>query len=316
MATTKSKLNKLQGLDYNAKTPNMMFPSDLLGDEQDGAVMTLFINTIQNGQAKLSGVGVTKNKLESAYGEAPVIHTVSRGLQKDNGGDKVFSNTFVRSDQSITLPMPKNLNFSSVARWTSTELGQAGMAIDTASDFDKLNTDNGAALAKMMGASTIGSIASKFGLKGKELVELSTASIANNYAETMFKGVDNRTFSFSWTLTPRNQKEADMISDILRALRFHQLPEFRENIGNGNAYLLYPSSFDIVFWLDGQPNIHIPRISTCALTSLDTNYTPNGKFIRNTGGSPVSYTLSLQFSELTINHKGLVAEMDDQDTSF
>jgi hypothetical protein len=162
-----------------------------------------------------------------------------------------------------------------------------------------------------MALNTVGSIASKFAggaIKGKELVELGTATIANNYAETLFKGVDNRAFTFSWTLTPRNEKESEAIDNILRVLRFHQLPEFKENVGNGNAFLLYPSSFDIMFWLDGQPNRYVPRISTCALTGIETNYTPNGSYIRMVNGSPQSYTLTLNFAELSILHKGMVGE--------
>lgn len=312
MATTKEKLNKLNNADFGSNTSNLMFPNDLLsGDGQDQVCMTLFINTIRNGKAKLSfngGLAASKNTLNSAYGEVPVIHAVSRSLQGSKA--KVFSNTFVRSNTSITLPMPKNINFSQSVKWSNTDLGAAASAIDQGSDFSK-TMEGGKGLAIQLGLNTVGSIASQFAkgaIKGKELVELGTATVSNNYSETLFKGVDNRTFSWSWTLTPRNAKEAQAIDTILRVLRFHQLPEFRENVGNGNAFLLYPSSFDIVFWLDGKPNQYIPRVSTCALTGIDTNYTPNGGYIRTVDGSPVSYTLTLNFTELSILHKGMVGE--------
>lgn len=314
MATAAQKRNKLNGTEFDANSKNLMFPSDLLsGEGQDQLCMTLFINTIRNGQAKLSfmgGLSTPKNKLASAYGEVPVIHTVSRGLQ----GQKkinVFSNTFVRSDVSITLPMPKNLNFNSSVKWSNTDLGAAAMAIDQGDDFAK-TMEGGKGLATQIALNTVGSIASQFAkgaIKGKELVELGTATVANNYAETLFKSVDNRTFTFNYTLTPRNQKEAQAIENILRVLRFHQLPEFKENVGNGNAFMLYPSSFDIAFWLEGQPNRFIPRISTCALTGIETNYAPGGNgYIRMVDGSPQSYTLTLNFAELSVLHKGMVGE--------
>lgn len=323
MATTKEKLNRLQGTEFDASSSNLMFPADLLGDGQDGACMTFFINTIKNGSAKVTfkgGLSKPKNQLSSAYGEVPVIHNVSRGLQ-GNSKAKVFSNTFVRSDQSITLPMPKNLNFNLQARWSSTELGAAAMGIDQLADYSKLmENGNGAELAKQVGLNTVGSIAAQFAkgaIKGKELVELGTATVQNNYAETLFKNVDNRSFSWSWVLTPRNPKEAQAIDNILRLFRFHMLPEFKENVGNGNAFLMYPSSFDIVFWQDGAPNQFIPRISTCALTGFDSNYTPTGGFIRMVDGAPQSYVLTLNFTELSILHKAMVgSDPTDSGTTF
>lgn len=320
MATTKEKLNKLQGQEFDASSTNIMFPGDLLSSGTDGSCLTFFINTIRNGKAKMNfkGLSTPKNSLQSPYGEVPVIHSVSRGLQGSNA--KVFSNTYVRSPHSITLPMPKSLNFNIQSRWSSTELGAAAMNIDQISDFSKLMDGGGAGLATQLGLNAVGSIASKLtngAIKGRELVELGTASVANNYAETLFKNVDNRTFTWSWTLTPRNEKEAEAIDNMLRLFRFHMLPEFRENIGNGNAFLLYPSSVDIVFWQNGQPNTKIPRIATCAITGMDTNYTPNGQYIRMVDGSPASYILTLNLSELSVLHKGLVGEdSTSTDTTF
>jgi Tail-tube assembly protein len=320
MASTKSKLNKLNG-DFDSKSTSLLFPSDLLVDGADQLCMTIFFNVIKNGQAKINfngGLAQSKNNLTSAYGDVPVLHKQSRGLQRDNGGAKVFSNTFSRSDQSITLPMPKGLNFNSKVNWSTVDLGASAMVIDQGSDLSDMSGKAAAKLVGQSALSTVGSIVSQFkGLKGKELVELATATVANNYAETLFKNVDNRSFSFNWTLTPRNAKEAEALDNIIRVLRFHQLPEFKEDVGNGNAFLLYPSSMDIVFWAEGKPNRYVPRISTCALTNIDTNYTPNGAFIKTASGSPNSYTLALQFSELQTLHKGMVGtDVDGVGSAF
>jgi hypothetical protein len=312
MATTKEKLNRLQGQDFDSKSSSLMFPGDLLSAGQDGACLTFFINTIQNGKAKLNfkgGLAPAKNQLDSPYGSVPVIHKVSRSLQGSNM--KTFNNTYTRSNQSITLPMPRNLNINISSRWSTTEMGGAAMAADQIVDYSNMADGAGVELAKQLGLNTVGSIAGKLAngaIKGREMVELGTATVQNNYAETLFKQVDNRSFNWSWILTPRNEKEAEAIDNILRLFRFHMLPEFKENVGNGNAFLLYPSSFDIVFWQDGQPNENIPRISTCALTGFDTNYTPNGGYVRMVDGKPQSYILSLNFTELSILHKGMVGD--------
>lgn len=314
MATTQSKVNKLQGQEFDSKSSNLLFPADLLNPGQDGACMTFFINTIKNSKAQITfngGLSAPKNALTSAYGEMPVIHQVSTGIQRDNGGQKVFSNTFERSNQSITLPMPGGLNFSLNAQWSQTDFGQIGMGIDQGSDLSEMNAVSGGKLAGYLALNTVGSIAGKLAngaVKGKELVQLATATVENNYSETLFKSVDNRTFNWNWTLTPRNAKEAETLDNMLRLFRFHMLPEFRDDIGNGNAFMLYPSSFDIVFWQDGAPNRYIPRISTCALTNMATNYTPGGSYIKTSAGTPQSYTLTLTFKELSVLHKALVGD--------
>lgn len=321
MATTKEKLNKLQGQDYSATSNNLMFPSDLLADGTDGLCMTLFVNTIKNGAAKLTfnGANSTKNSLSSPYGEVPVIHNVSTGLQGSKA--KIFSDTYVRSDQSVTLPMPRNFTQAIQANWTTMDMGAGSMAIDQITDIGKIMKEGGGgALAARLGMGTIGSIAAQFAggaIKGKEMVELGTATVANNYSETLFKTISNRSFTWSWTLTPRNAKEAAMIDAMLRLLRFHMLPEFKANVGNGNAFLLYPSSFDIVFWLNGAPNTFIPRVATCAMTNIDTNYAPNGQFIKMVDGAPQSYILSLSFTELSVLHKAMVgSDSSGTNTTF
>lgn len=312
MTTTASKQNKLKGTDFNGQSTSQMFPSDLLDVGQDQQCMTFFINTIKNGKAKINfngGLVTPKNNLSSAYGEVPVIQVVSTGVTKNNGTSKdwqVFSNTYSRSKESITLPMPKNLRFHQRSNWSKVDLGQTGMVIDQATDFQKAK-EHGLALAGMMAGGTVASIADKFKIPGsKALFELGTASVANTYAETLFRNTDNRPFQFSWNLTPRSAKEAQALDTIIRMFRFHMLPELRSDIGNGNAYFAYPSSFDIVFWSEGAPNKYIPRIATCALIDMETDYTPNGGYINTNINSPQSYTLSLSFIELSTLHKALV----------
>ena len=315
MASTAQKYNTLNGTNVSNTSDTILFPSDLLTEGQNGVCMTLFINTIRNGTAKLNVTGSQPANatpaLASAYGQIPILNVESRNL---SGSKKIesFSNTYIRSNQTITLPMPRSLDFSNKAKWTKVDLNPAASGLDQISDMSK----GKAALAKRFDFNAVGSFAEVVGVKGsKDLVEFGHGSIANNYAETLFKGVENRSFSWQFILTPRNMEEAQTIDNMLRMLRFHHLPEFDANIGNGNAYLLYPSSFDIVFWLDSKPNPWIPRISTCALTSIDCNY-HNAGYIRMKDGSPQSYTLNLTFNELQSLNKAMVGKTDSSGTSF
>lgn len=318
MSSTLAKYAKLDssstGNDSNTtstsgaeSSSSLIFPLDLLtGSGQDTACVTFFPNLIKNSAVKMSGsaaLSASDNPLQSPYGEVPIIHTSSNhgSILRKNGGKEVFSNLYSRSGESMTLPMPRSLEFSYSTNWQVQELGAAAGAIDQLSDYEKLASTNGVKLGAMLAANTAASVVSSLAkgqLKTKETLQLATASVANNYAETMFQSVSNRQIPFSWTLQPRNAKEATAIDNMLRLFRFHMLPEYRQDIGNGNAYLLYPSSFDIVFWIDGAPNAAIPRISTCALTTMSINQTPNGQYIPMIDGKPQAVTVSLTFVEL------------------
>lgn len=317
MASTQDKYAKLNGVgDFGFKQSNLLFPLDLLSvDGQEQTCVTFFPNLIKNHNVSLSGsasLDQSSNALQSPYGEVPIIHTsINKGsLLRDNGGRQLFSNLYTRSGESITLPMPKSVEFSYSTNWANEELGAGAAGIDQISDYEKLAGEGGVNLAKRLGQNTIASVINSLSnnkVKAKELLQLATGSVSNNYAETMFKSVSNRVIPFSWTLTPRNAKEAIAIDSILRLLRYHMLPEYKQNIGNGNAYLLYPSSFDIVFWLDGAPNPFIPRIGTCALKDLAINGSPNGKYISMVDGSPQSVTITLTFMEMQTLSKDSVA---------
>jgi hypothetical protein len=112
---------------------------------------------------------------------------------------------------------------------------------------------------------------------------------------------------------PRSSKEALEVQRILNRLRFHQAPEIlKEGAGGfGSFFLVPPSEFDIEFYYNGRINPNIPKISTCVLTSIDTDYAPNGwaayevpsdrgNSVLGKTGMPVGIRLSLNFQETEI----------------
>jgi hypothetical protein len=120
---------------------------------------------------------------------------------------------------------------------------------------------------------------------------------------------------------PRSKKEAQEVQNILSRLRFHQAPELlgSKNAGGvGGFFLVPPSEFDIKFYYNGKENPNIPKISTCALETLDIDYAPNGfsayeipsDSTAKIGGTgmPTAIRLSLQFKELEMLTKSNFAD--------
>ena len=136
-------------------------------------------------------------------------------------------------------------------------------------------------------------------------------AIANPQLEVLYSSPSLRSFRFDFMFYPRSTRESIEVQRILDRLRFHQAPEVlgRENSGGvGGFFLVPPSEFDIKFYYNGAENPNIPKISTCALTSLDIDYAPNGfatyelpnenYAAKGRTGMPIAIRLSLEFKEL------------------
>ena len=77
-------------------------------------------------------------------------------------------------------------------------------------------------------------------------------------------------------------------------------PEFKSE----NAFLyIYPSEFDVTYYKGGTENLNIHRHTSCVLTEVNVNYTPNGVFSTFDNGMPTQITLSLTFKELQLLSK-------------
>jgi hypothetical protein len=85
-------------------------------------------------------------------------------------------------------------------------------------------------------------------------------------------------------------------------------PEFK---GAGELLFIYPSEFDIVYYTNGSENKNIHKHTSCVLTEMSVNYTPNGVFntffeSKTGGGMPTQINVNLTFRELQILNKELV----------
>jgi len=120
---------------------------------------------------------------------------------------------------------------------------------------------------------------------------------ANPKKEQAFKGVDFRTFTFDYQFFPRSEKEAEMVLNIIQTFKFHMHPEFK----SANHFVfIYPSEFDILYFTNGKENRSIHRHTSCVLTDMNVNYTPNGAFTTFDNGMPTQINMQMTFKELLI----------------
>lgn len=221
-----------------------------------------------------------------------------------------FNKTTKRINRAIVLPIPTNLGADYGINWESESLGVAAGLLDNASkvqaqeQFSEAGKLVGTILGRAgvrAGAAAINNplmqrIAGEKVLDAKAVTEKLTRSAMNPRKEQLFKNVGFRKFNFQWTLVPKNQKEAETILNIIKEFKFHMHPELTP----GGYFYVYPSEFDMKFYFSGVENTALNKISTCVLTDLKVNYTPNSEFVTYKDGMPDAIQLTLSFTELEL----------------
>ena len=160
--------------------------------------------------------------------------------------------------------------------------------------------------AKQNGAN-LGDIAKGFlgseALQKNAGVSAATGLAGNPKKEQVFKGVDFRNFQFEYQFFPRDENEASNVLEIIKQFKYHMHPEFKDS----NSFLyVYPSEFDIVYYTGGKENENINRLTSCVLTEMNVNYTPNGNFTTFANGMPTQINVTLSFRELALLSKELI----------
>ena len=239
------------------------------------------------------------------------------------GGVGAKANTTTRISDSVAIYLPPNVSDSVDAVYNDEMTGMIGYAAAAALDFSgAVGAKDYEAAAKALTGGMAGIVtegAKKAGaalaetLAGAEgaaaVVNRAFGQADNPYMEVLFSNMNVRTFTYNFTFAPRNEEETADVQAIIQLFRFHMAPELQ---GAQSRFLTLPSEFDIHYMFiakDGtnSENDYYNKISTCVLTNVSTNYTPNG--VRSfSDGAPTQITMSLTFKETTTLTKDRINE--------
>ena len=125
-----------------------------------------------------------------------------------------------------------------------------------------------------------------------QIMARSQGEILNPNLELLFSGPTLRNFTFNFKLTPRYEKEAQIIRTIIKAFKRNMAPK-----GSGGTVLRTPNIFQIEYM--GKAKDYLNRMKLCALKNVAVNYTGDGNFATYEDGAPISSMLTLAFTELT-----------------
>jgi len=229
-----------------------------------------------------------------------------------------FTRRATRSDL-IAMYLPQGtwndrINNSYAQQSLTNAMGAVGGVVDVAGSIAKrLGEDkNGAASTAWdlvngpAGMEVLGSVAGGLGMDGNVIRDAGLTALGyalNPQFEMLYGGTDLREFQFDFTMTPRSEKEAKMILNIIKKFKYHGSPAY---VAGQGRYIVPPSYFDITFKFNGSDSEWLPQISTCVLKSFDVDYTGGlEQWATHADGSPIQVRMVMVFAELEMMHKSL-----------
>ena len=241
------------------------------------------------------------------------------------------------SNDSIILPLPKNLQDNLNVKVGADELGItgaiAGSALNASSEVLADTSQSASQIRSMFRKSVDGaaeeaeSTTSMLDLLDKSVDSALFAARAglgaiapdvakglgagrgtaiNPYATLVFSGVDLKVHTFEWLLSPDTPKEAETLKNIIRTIQGHITPEMQGVIGDvnptglGRGLLRYPSMVDAFF--HGINTDFFYKLKTCMVSQFNVDYTPNGIAL-NKGGKPSAVRINMIMTEAAIHTK-------------
>ena len=312
-----------KSLGKNASEVN---PNELNSDIQ-GEVSPITTLTVPNATKETFAVGGTQEILRYPrqsleqfgydYIQIKAFDYVASGLEagdKKKTGFTGPNKRFIRSYETIQLPMQPQLSEATSVNWGNDTLNElqrmganaAGTAMENAASgkFGKLAADAMEQLGDMgklaQGTESTAAIKAFFAgqaVGANNLIARSTGQVINPNLELLFTGPNLRSFSFNFTLTPRDPEEAKIVRRMIRAMKRNMTPQRSPQA----LFLKTPRIFELEYIL-GENNEQHPfmnKFKPCACTSFSVNYTPDGSYMtyRDTP-SMTAYTIMMSFGEI------------------
>ena len=117
--------------------------------------------------------------------------------------------------------------------------------------------------------------------------------------ELLFNGVTLRSFSFSFDLAPRDERESDTIKRMLRIFKQNMQAKRSSDGGNSSGlFLRSPNVFQLNYKTGRRNHNFLHKFKPMALLNMAINYTGAGTYATYDDTTPVHMKLDLSFQEL------------------
>ena len=295
-------------------------PKNTLGYEGKGKINTKTF-TDPNGVKQVKNDYLREKAEKGKKGKIQLFPT-KVGMKSFGASDQI-SRSGISSLYYVELPIPQDVNDSNTVTWGDSSLNilqLAGLAVSqgflnrpgaTFNEIRGLITDgfldenSGLSPELRNSLSTIiaGKAIDNLGgqIRPNQALGRATGEILNQNLELLFDSVNLRSFPFSVTFSPRNQKEAMRVKHIIRAFKSSMAAKrstARSDSPQGGIFLKAPDVFHLRYLHNGKDHPFLNSFKHCALTGMSVNYTNSGTFASYSDGTPVSIQMNLTFKEL------------------
>jgi len=241
----------------------------------------------------------------------------SYGERETGGLGGVTSTSQVKNIlDSVYIPLPEQLLDATQIKIGGQEIGMLGAAAATSSEAigsaisqgsmePIMKALGGADATKLLAAGAAGFMKQGLEFAGaggaQRGIEAGLGAIANPFQALVFEGVDLKTFVFNWTFAPKSRNETQTIKDIIRIIKKHSLPEYKQikvggNTANGGrAFLSYPSvCVPLVV------GVNTLVFKPCMVSQIQVDYSGGGELAFLEGGDAAAIKISMTMQEMQI----------------
>lgn len=279
---------------------------------KNGTGLTMTVNNVFN----TDGSVVTKKQAEEQKIPKPEF---SHNFEDAN--TRLKNNQIIK--YYVELPAPQEINDSNSVTWgddklnalqlagltvaqaaiaggsdNAVELAQSAMAVlQRGISIPGLTQDTQNAIKASISGAAINALGAN--VSAGSILARSTGQILNSNLELLFQGVNLRTFPFTFTFSPRNSKEADVVKSIIKSLKASMSPKAGDYNGSAQGiFLKSPDLFQLKYLHDGEDHPFLNTFKLCALTGMQVNYTNAGTYASYGDGTPVNIRMNLNFKEI------------------
>jgi len=134
-------------------------------------------------------------------------------------------------------------------------------------------------------------------ISAESLLSRSEGKILNPNMELLFKGVQLRSFNFTFNMSPRDDVESKSVKSIIRAFKKSMAAKTSTGAGAG-LFIDSPNIFQLEYRSGNGKHPFLNSFKPCALTNMAVDYTASGAYATYEDATPVHMKLTLSFQEL------------------
>ena len=134
-------------------------------------------------------------------------------------------------------------------------------------------------------------------VSAESLLTRTSGQVLNPNMELLFKGVQLRSFNFTFNMAPREQREAIEVKNIIRTFKKSMAARNSSGAGAG-LFISSPNIFQLQYRSGNGKHPFLNTFKPCALRSMNVDYNASGVYSTYEDATPVHMKLTLSFQEL------------------